>query len=116
MALGLLKRALLDDIISTSPTSATQAESITAEAEALLMRAGQHFRAILQQDAQDLKALVNWGKALCVRAGLAATKQVICSLMQVRRSLVQVDSKGCHRSCYELCQACAISSRATPEV
>lgn len=41
------------------------------EASALLTRAGEMFRAVLEQEGWSSRALVNWGKAMVGRAELA---------------------------------------------
>ncbi|GBG89536.1 hypothetical protein CBR_g49326 [Chara braunii] len=43
-----------------------------AESEELLIEAGRKFKTVLSQDKRDVRALHNWGLALCFRAELAA--------------------------------------------
>ncbi len=52
--------------------------ALRGEAQAALVAAGQRFRAVAERDAGDLRALANWGRALCLRAQLAADPEV-CS-------------------------------------
>ena len=41
----------------------------------LLEQAGQRFRDVLAQDEHDVRAMNNWGRVLCVRAGLTSSPQ-----------------------------------------
>jgi hypothetical protein len=48
------------------------ADTDDTEAEALLIEAGRCFRAVLEVNAKDERALCNWAAALCARAELVS--------------------------------------------
>eukprot|EP00879_Flechtneria_rotunda_P007727 GHRR01008100.1.p1 GENE.GHRR01008100.1~~GHRR01008100.1.p1 ORF type:complete len:494 (+),score=215.03 GHRR01008100.1:203-1483(+) len=88
LAQGELKKALLDELrLSASQeglglAALAGAQSLEladmhlrSEASALLTRAGEIFRRVLEVDGWSSRALVNWGKAMVGRAELAVDQQ-----------------------------------------
>ncbi|GLI71314.1 hypothetical protein VaNZ11_016472 [Volvox africanus] len=80
LARGELKAAYLETLRS-GPAPATAAEAtaqmdaeraMTLEANALLTEAGVMFLKVLEMDGWSSRALVNWGRALVIRADLLA--------------------------------------------
>ena len=62
-------------------SAAAASASLRSEASSVLTAAGQRFRALAQRSGRngagpDPRALINWGRALCVRARLADNPEV----------------------------------------
>ncbi|GAX74132.1 hypothetical protein CEUSTIGMA_g1581.t1 [Chlamydomonas eustigma] len=79
LARGELKKAYLDALMSgPTPGNAQEAEvqraaesSIRAEASTVLTKAGEMFKKVLELEGWSSRALVNWGRAMALRAELA---------------------------------------------
>ncbi len=89
------------------------------------MAAGQRFLAVAERDAGDARALGNWGRALCLRAEMAADPQARCARCMEGGSSVHAgcigavtgafaQPGGCRRACMKPCflkrQCCAHSA------
>ncbi|PSC74895.1 hypothetical protein C2E20_1800 [Micractinium conductrix] len=80
LAHGKLKKQMMEAVAAAAPPAdAAQAAAVAAararlagDAEELLLLAGRKYRAVLEQDADQAKALINWGRVLGLRAEMAA--------------------------------------------
>ena len=79
MSHGRLKWQMLGAVRATSlPKDSAAAAAVEAsmrrlssEAEELLLLAGRRYRQVLELDPRQPKALINWGKVVCLRAEIA---------------------------------------------
>jgi hypothetical protein len=50
--------------------------ALRGEALGLLTRAGEMFRSVLELEGWSSRALVNWGRAMCIRAQLTSDRSL----------------------------------------
>ncbi|KAJ9505733.1 hypothetical protein QJQ45_029267 [Haematococcus lacustris] len=94
LAQGELKQAYLEVLREAPPPAHLQEASVQqaaeavvrGEAAALLTRSGEMFRQVLELEEWSSRALVNWGRALCIRAELAQEPGMAAKLYQAALS------------------------------
>lgn len=50
--------------------------AVRSEASSLLTRSGEMFKRVLEKEGWSSRALVNWGRAMCLRAELADSAEL----------------------------------------
>lgn len=69
MARGRAALAMAEDAAARGQPEA--AERLTQQAEQLLVKAGRLYREVLEGDASQARAFLNWGRVICLRAETA---------------------------------------------
>jgi len=126
LAQGELKQAYLESLTAGPPPTSAQEASIQGsarsalrgEALSLLTRAGEMFKRVLELEGWSSRALVNWGRALCIRAELVEARPTATQLYRAaldKFEAVLEEDPGMVTARYRAALAMMGLSRCQPE-